>query len=148
MGRPSKYSPELVDAICARLADGEPLAQIVRDEAMPGKTTVWDWEQAHPGVSERIARARLDGYDAIAAQARLTARGAGDSAGDVQRDKLIVDTDLKLLAKWDPRRYGDRMTLSNDPEQPFGKASDEALEAKFQALLDKARGSADADSAG
>ena len=27
----------------------------------------------------------------------------GISSGDVQRDKLMVETDLKLLACWDPR---------------------------------------------
>jgi hypothetical protein len=31
------------------------------------------------------------------------AEEGGDSSGDVQRDKLIVETDLKLLAKWNPR---------------------------------------------
>lgn len=66
---------------------------------------------AHPAFSADIARARLDGFDAIARRARLTARGKGDSSGDVQRDKLIVETDLKLLAKWDPKRYGDRINV-------------------------------------
>lgn len=35
----------------------------------------------------------------------------GDSTGDVRRDRLIVDTDLKLLAKWDPKRYGESFQL-------------------------------------
>lgn len=55
------------------------------------------------------------GYDAIADRVRKTARGkieadGGESSGDVQRDKLIIDTDLKLLAKWDPKRYGEKVT--------------------------------------
>jgi hypothetical protein len=54
----------------------------------------------------------------------MTARGkdaqdGGDSSGDVQRDKLIVDTDLKLLAKWDPRRYGERQLVGSDPDNPL-----------------------------
>lgn len=68
-------------------------------------------------VSAAIARARILGHDAIAARTRQTARGktadeGGDSSGDVQRDKLIIETDLKLLAKWDPKRYGDLIKLS------------------------------------
>jgi hypothetical protein len=55
----------------------------------------------------------------IAARTRETARGFGDSSGDVQRDKLIIETDLKLLAKWDPKRYGDRLDLGNADGQPF-----------------------------
>ena len=35
-----------------------------------------------------------------------------DSMTCVQRDKLASETDLKLLAKWDPKRYGDRMALT------------------------------------
>jgi hypothetical protein len=75
-------------------------------------------------VSAAIARARVIGHDAIAARARQTARGktddeGGDSTGDVQRDKLIIETDLKLLAKWDPKRYGDLIKLSGaDGEGP------------------------------
>ena len=41
-----------------------------------------------------------------------TADDGGDSSGDVQRDKLIIETDLKLLAKWDPKRYGDLLKLA------------------------------------
>lgn len=66
---------------------------------------------ARPEFSSAIARSRLEGFDAIARRARQTARGRGDSTQDVQRDKLIVETDLKLLAKWDPKRYGDRLNV-------------------------------------
>ena len=31
----------------------------------------------------------------------------------VQRSKLRIETRLKLLAKWDPRRYGDRLALDH-----------------------------------
>lgn len=115
-GRPSKKSEAICDEILTRLAEGEPLAQICRDAHMPGVTTVWDWEQIDQAFSERIARARLAGHDMIAARSRMTARGfdshnGGESSGDVQRDKLIIDTDHKLLAKWDPRRYGDRQQV-------------------------------------
>jgi hypothetical protein len=75
---------------------------------------VWDWEQVDETIAQAIARAREDGGDAIAQRARETARGAGDSKGDVQRDKLIVETDLKLLAKWHPKRYGDMNTTKHE----------------------------------
>lgn len=136
MSRPSLYSAELVESICARLATGEPLAVICRDEGMPDPSTVWDWQQARADVSQGIARARQLGHDAIAARLRETARGKGESTADVQRDKLIIDTDLKLLAKWD-KRYGDRMTLAGDAESPLSGLTDEQVEAKLAALLAK-----------
>jgi hypothetical protein len=117
MGRPSIFSQDLVDAICERLCDGVPLAEICRADGMPSVSTVWDWRQTQPGVSDSIARARDIGFDTLATRLMLTAQGktedeGGLSSGDVQRDKLIVDTILKLLAKWDPKRYGELLKLS------------------------------------
>lgn len=119
--KPSTYTAGTADAICKRLSKGEPLTQICRDEGMPAKRTVSDWRKAHKDFDEAFLEARDEGFDAIAARLRCTARGkisddGGDSTGDVQRDKLIIDTDLKLLSKWDPRRYGDKQTLEHTGE--------------------------------
>lgn len=112
-GRPSLYTDELLKEICQRLSTGEPLTVICGDDHMPCDGTVRDWMEKSEKVSAAIAHARARGYDAIAKRARETARGNGDSTKDVQRDKLIVDTDLKLLAKWDPKRYGDRQQVDH-----------------------------------
>lgn len=45
-GRPSKFTPEIADEICERLANGEPLAKICRDEHMPTRVAVHDWAKA------------------------------------------------------------------------------------------------------
>lgn len=125
-GRPSKYTRALIDKICKRLANGEPLAVICRDKGMPDPSTVWDWQQAKPDVSQAIARAREAGHDAIALEALSIADdGRRDYTVDeegrftvdhdhIQRSKLRVDTRLKLLAKWDPKRYGDKVQLADN----------------------------------
>ncbi len=110
MGRPSTYTDELLTEICDRLSKGEPLAQICRDDHMPTDRTVRNWSGSKD-VASAIARAREVGFDAIAHNARQIARGLGESTSDVQRDKLIIETDLKLLAKWDPKRYGDKLAI-------------------------------------
>lgn len=106
MGRPSSYTPEKVEAICERLAKGEPLAVICRDKGMPGLTTVWDWEQAHEGVSEAIARAREAGEHVIGADCLAI---ADDREDDPASRRVRVETRLKLLAKWNPRKWGDKV---------------------------------------
>ena len=133
MGRPSLYTPELIEAIAERLSNGEPMAAICRDEGMPAYRTVKDWMDSKPEVSAAIACAREEGFDAIAAS---TLEIADDSrndyieqladAGDeraaearansehIQRSKLRIETRLKLLAKWDPKRYGERIALEHD----------------------------------
>lgn len=69
MGRPSLKTPELIEAICERLSNGEPLAAICRDDGMPSVMTVWNWQDSDEAVSLAIARAREIGGDAIAVQA-------------------------------------------------------------------------------
>ncbi|WP_431196787.1 hypothetical protein [Pseudomonas aeruginosa] len=42
-GRPSDYTPEIAQAICMRIAEGESLRMICRDDSMPDKSTVLRW---------------------------------------------------------------------------------------------------------
>lgn len=116
MAHPREYDREsLVPAICERLAQGEPLAVICRDIGIP-RRTVNQWRQDDEEIAAQFDEARDDGFDVIAQRLRTMARGdhrgGKDSLTLVQRDKLAVETDLKLLSKWDPRRYGDRMALT------------------------------------
>jgi len=108
MGIKTTATPEAKQEILQRLSTGEPLADICRSDHMPAVRTVSAWKAADPEFDADFARAREDGHDAIASRLRHTARGTGESSGDVQRDKLIIETDLKLLAKWD-KRYSDKL---------------------------------------
>ena len=59
-GRPSIYTAELSDRICQRLAGGESLRSICRDETMPAISSVMLWvvDGKHEEFSEHYARAR------------------------------------------------------------------------------------------
>lgn len=119
---PTTYTPERAAEIVKRVAEGEPTAVICRsplsDGTLVATETFRDWRKTRPELEEAYREAKLEGHDAIAWRTRATARGkgeefGGDSTGDVQRDKLIIDTDLKLLSKWDPKRYGDKIDLNH-----------------------------------
>jgi hypothetical protein len=129
MGRPSKFTPELAQEICDRLAKAEPLAVICRDDHMPSDRTVRNWMEGDAEFSSAIACARDLGFDALAAQCldiadgrdKLTredmdAQVANDVAvvRDHNRDRLRIETRLKLLAKWDPKRYGEKLAIGGD----------------------------------
>jgi len=110
------YSEELIQTICEALGEGEPLTVICRRLGSPVPETLYRWMAEDENLRSRIASARATGYDAIAHRSRKTARGlwpdeGGESTGDIQRDKLIIDTDHKLLKVWDPGRYGDRSAI-------------------------------------
>ena len=57
-GRPAKYGIETRTEICKRIASGESLTAICKDEHMPYKDQVLDWLFDEPEFSTQYARAR------------------------------------------------------------------------------------------
>ncbi len=58
-GRPSTYSQEIADEVCRRLAGGESLRAICRDEGIPDESTVRLWAlDDRDGFAAQYARAR------------------------------------------------------------------------------------------
>ena len=57
-GRPSTYTQKAADEICRRMALGETLKKICRDEHMPTQTGVASWRQKRPEFDVRFVRAR------------------------------------------------------------------------------------------
>lgn len=130
MGRPSLYTPELIETICQGLEQGIPLTHICAGDDMPAPRTVRDWEAEMPEVAAAIARARELGEVALAEQClAISDEREGkaimsdgqevavvfDSTA-IQRNKLRIDTRLKLLAKFNPKRWGDKLELDNKGE--------------------------------
>lgn len=122
MGRKSTFNEKDAAEIVARLSKGEPLTHICTDDWLPTDTTVRNWMDAHAEFACDIARARDAGFDRIALDALAIAddtehdtkinsdgREVADSEW-ISRSKLRVETRLKLLAKWDPKRYGEKIT--------------------------------------
>ena len=114
------YDPQIADEIATRISAGETLRAICREPGMPAWRTVYDWINQHQDFAARIAQARELGHDAIAEEAMAIAdspmpstdSGATDS-GAVAHAKLRVETRLKLLAKWSPKKYGDKQQLEH-----------------------------------
>lgn len=121
-GRPTLYTVERGKSICERLATGEPLTAICETVGMPAVRTVSLWKETHKEFAAAFARARADGFDALAEQCLVIANtpvdgveittddkgGVTEKRGDMLgHRKLQIETRLKLLAKWDPKRYGD-----------------------------------------
>jgi hypothetical protein len=96
-------------AILDRISKGEPLEAICRTDGFPSVSAFHSWKDDDPELAGHFARARERGYDAIAAETLRISDGAQPE--DVQVARLRVDTRLKLLAKWDPKRYGDRTAV-------------------------------------
>jgi hypothetical protein len=150
-GRPPVYSKDLANQICEMLSEGVPLQEICRMEGFPAWRTVYYWMYKDPELSAMIAHARDVGQDAMAEKAyiemyqepeRILSEGGGKiDPGYVQLIKARAEITLNMLAKWNPKRYGDRMQVAGDAENPLAVKADvtifdaiiENLEAKRQA---------------
>jgi hypothetical protein len=106
VGRPSKYAPEIADAICEQMIAGRDLLDICKDEQMPSRSSVYRWMAAHPEFEAQCARARE-------AMADFELRNLKQLADDCTEDN-VNSTRVKLnhfqwrLMKIAPRVYGER----------------------------------------
>jgi hypothetical protein len=125
MGRPSIFTPEKASSIIDCVSNGIPLAQAVKKNGV-GLHTWYDWVAKDAELSARFARARASGHEIIATetlaiadeQPPLTERGGVDP-GFVAWQKNRIWTRMQLLAKWDPKRYGDKVTVGGDSDNPL-----------------------------
>lgn len=127
-GRPTLRTDEVIQRILDGLTAGTPLEHICRADDMPATRTVRDWMDSDADLFAAIARAREMGADAIAVESLeiidtmpdIVKSEGGDrvDSAHVAWLKNRAEHRLKLLAKWHPKRYGDKVTLAGDAENP------------------------------
>jgi hypothetical protein len=170
VGRPSKYTPELAATICARLADGQSLREICREDSFPDRVTVLRWvfsneefrhqyEQARQVASETM----MDEIKDIADDSsndymeRLDRDGMmigwRENGDSTKRAQLRITTRQWIAERMAPKRWGakQQVTHQNPDGTPVGQTIDprtlspEAREALAEALRAAIReGSVDA----
>jgi len=135
LGRPTNYTKEVGDLICTRLASGESLRSICRDEDTPCIQTVYSWLSKQPTFMEQYARAREDQADTLADEILAIADEqpevieVKDKEGNVIDHKLDsaflawqknrIDARKWTAMKLKPKKYGDRVVHAGDDENPL-----------------------------
>jgi hypothetical protein len=107
-GRPSTYTEETADAICAWMAEGKSLLSYCKQDGAPERQTVHNWLDANPAFAARFAQARDRGIDAIAELAHDEAT-AGLPPEMVPGARLALDARKWFCSKLKPGRYGDHV---------------------------------------
>jgi hypothetical protein len=125
MGRPTIYSQDVADIICAALAEGRSLRSICEHEEMPCLTTIFNWLRTKPDFLAQYARAKEESADSLAdemldiaddARNDWMEREGKDERGwvvngeHIQRSRVRIDTRKWLASKLKPKKYGDKVT--------------------------------------
>lgn len=106
VGRPSSYTQQAGDYICAEIARGRSLRNICETEPeMPAFETVRRWILSFPAFREQYARAREVQCDTLADEALDSAREATPENANAVRVKL--DAIKWFAGKVHPKVYGD-----------------------------------------
>lgn len=134
MAQESTYTEWAGETICAALAEGHSLLSICEAMGIPYETAR-RWERDIPEHAVNSARARELGCHYLAEQCldiaddarndwmeRLDRDGKGIGwalNGDhVQRSKLRIDTRMRLIGKWLPKIYGDKVAVGAAEDMP------------------------------
>lgn len=155
-GRPSDYREETAFIICARMAEGESLRSICRDEGMPDKATVFRWLAKHESFRDQYAKAMEARAETLADEiVDIADDGSNDwierndpenpgyreNGEAIQRSRLRVDARKWVASKLLPKKYGERVT--QEISGPDGKpvplriTSDRERAKGFLALIQK-----------
>lgn len=151
-GRPTTYNQALADEICERLANGESLRSICRDEHMPPDPTVRNWVVYDvDGFAAQYTRARDAGLDVMAEQVlEIADDGTNDwmekhgknggtfiaeNGEAMARSRLRFDARRWYLSKLAPKRYGDRQAVELSGSIEIKEMSDEDMRAELAALV-------------
>lgn len=118
-----------IGPICEWIAKGMTLRDYCRQPGSPSFWLVYQWLAADKDFASRFAQARNVGEDIIAQECLEIADDATNDfmvrekddgstevvldRENVQRSKLRIWTRLQLLARWNPRRYGDKVEVEN-----------------------------------
>jgi len=113
----SIYPQERVNALCdlilERLASGVLLAKVLRMPDIDVSSSAFNvWRLNRPGLDEAVEDARAAGFEVIASDSLDIVDGLLPVPGvpsEASRDKARADHRLKLLARYAPNLYGERV---------------------------------------
>ena len=129
-GRPSSYTQDIADEICAGLAEGKSLRTVCKAEHLPCVASIFNWFRTQDGFLEQYTRAKEESADALTDEMLdIADDGTNDWAKQqlgedghevdvlhkehIQRSRLRIETRKWLASKLKPKRYGDKTTTEH-----------------------------------
>lgn len=127
--KPVPFSVEIAERVCDELAKGKSLRSICERDGFPDRSAVHWWRKQHQEFADLFDAAWEIGCHALADECLAIADdGSNDwmetldregkangwklNGEAANRSRLRIETRMKLLAKWLPKVYGDKVEVS------------------------------------
>ncbi|HEX8421161.1 MAG TPA: hypothetical protein VF638_14240 [Sphingomonas sp.] len=140
---------DIARRVFREVAAGRAVTTILKtDDAMPDRSTFWDWLRKDQQLADELARARDCGIEAALEDAQAIADGddvisldglSGDALAaamarnDPKRARLRYDARIKRAQMLKPKTYGPRLDLTTDGKQ-LGSAAPDAADRAAELL--------------
>ena len=128
-GRPEEYTEELANRICEKITQGMSLKSTVeQDEDLPSLQTIYSWLSKHNNfldnytqATQNRTEAQLEELNRLGDIAIQEASNTGDKRANavVQAYKLKADNMKWVMSKMKPKKYGDKLELAGDQDNPI-----------------------------
>jgi len=112
--KPMKYTQDIFDSVCHRIAKGESLRKICSAKDMPCTDTILKRLREDSDYAAQYTRAREDQAEHYLGEIIEIC----DDEEDVSRARLKVDTRKWVMGKLKPKKYADKTTHAGDPDNP------------------------------
>ena len=143
---PDDYADTLeANMLADYVSDGTTMVDACKTLGVPLRTAYWRMERSER-FREMMEAARAAGYDILANECLAI---ADDGSGDyvettdrfgnpkmavdkehIQRSKLRIETRVKLLAKWHPHKYGEKIQIEQKSATVAIPVSDDPVAAQ------------------
>lgn len=128
MGRHTEFNHDIADLICERIAEGQSIRTICREEDMPAMSTIFKWLRTQPSFSEQYEKAKAEQAEALVEEMLEIADDGtndwmekfgkdGENLGyivngeHIQRSRLRLDARKWIASKLKPKKYSDKVDI-------------------------------------
>lgn len=113
-GRPSTFTMDIAEELCARIAQGNSLSKVCEADDMPTVACIYKWFGKYPELVELYARAKEDSADADQDRLDQIAEKVLTGEYEPQQARVAADIIKWSASKKRPKKYGDRQTIEHE----------------------------------
>jgi hypothetical protein len=115
-----KKTPAIMAELCRRVAEGEAVHAICEDYHMPDRTTIYTWAREDEVFADMYRQCFAERGEKFAEETTLLADEAREAPPELTGAyRLAVETRRWVASRLLPKKYGDKVTLAGDAENPL-----------------------------